>query len=98
MVEKKPQKIKTQSDYISDSDTSEDKVSQNLCTSQEERLYGTVKGLAQVIQVALAHTMVQCNPTVERGPPKQPKLRNFLKARHQKSDPDQREGQATVIY
>ena len=43
MAEKKPQKIKTQSDYISDSNTSEDKVSQNLHTSQEERLYGTVK-------------------------------------------------------
>ena len=65
MVEKKPQKIKTQSDYLSDSDTSEDEVSQNLHTSQEERLYGTVKGLAQVTQVALAHTTVQCNPTVE---------------------------------
>ena len=65
MAEKKPQKIKTQSDYLSDSDTSEDEVSQNLCTSQEERLYGTVKGLVQVTQVALAHTTAQCNPTVE---------------------------------
>ena len=65
MAEKKPQKIKTQSDYLSDSDTSDDKVSQNLHTSQEERLYGTVKGSVQVTQVALAHTMAQCNPTVE---------------------------------
>ena len=80
MVEKKPEKIKTQSDYISDSDTSEDEVSQNLCTSQEERLYGTVKGLVQVTQVALAHTMVQCNPTVERGPPKQPKIKKLSKS------------------
>ena len=65
MAEKKPQNIKTQSDYLSDSDTLEDEVSQNLCTSQEERLYGTVKGLAQMTQVALAYTTVQCNPTVE---------------------------------
>ena len=65
MVEKKPQKINTQSDYLSDSDSLEDEVSQHLCTSQEERLYGTVKGLAQATQVALAHTTVQCNPTVE---------------------------------
>ena len=77
MAEKKPQKIKTQSDYPSDSDTSEDEVSQNLCTSQEERLYGTVKGLAQVTQVALAHTTAQCDPTVEQGPPKQPKIRKI---------------------
>ena len=65
MVEKKPQKIKTQSDYLADSDSSEDKVSLHICTSQEERLYGTVKGSVQATQVALAHTMVQCNPMVE---------------------------------
>ena len=65
MAEKKPQKIKTQSDYLSDSDSSEDKISPHLSISQEERLYGTVKGLAQVTQVALAHSMVQCNPMVE---------------------------------
>ena len=52
-------------DYLSDSDSSEDEVSQHLCTSQEERLYGTVKGLAQATQAALACTMAQCNPTVE---------------------------------
>ena len=65
MAEKKPQKIKTQSDYLSDSDTSEDEVSPHLHTSQEERLYGTIKGSVQVTQVALAHSTVQCNPTVE---------------------------------
>ena len=74
MVKKKPQKTKTQNDYISDSNTSEDVVSPHLRTSQEERLYGTVKGLVQVTWAALAHTMVQCNPTVERGPPRQPKI------------------------
>ena len=79
MAEKKPQKIKTQSDYISDSDTSKDEVSQNLHTSQEERLYGTVKGSVQATQVALAHTMVQCNPMVERGLPKQPKIKKLSK-------------------
>ena len=79
MVKKKPQKIKTQSDYISDSDTCEDKVSQNLHTSQEEILYGTVKGSVQVTQVALAHTTAQCNPTVERGLSKQPKIKKLSK-------------------
>ena len=54
-------------------------VSQHLRTSQEERLYGTVKGLAQATQVALAHSMVQCNPTVERGLTKQPKIKKCSK-------------------
>ena len=75
MVKKKPQKTKTQSDYLSDSDSSEDKVSQHLHTFQEERLYGTVEGSAQVMQVALAHSTAQCNPVVERGLPKQPKIK-----------------------
>ena len=75
MVEKNPKKTKTQSDYLSDSDSLEDEASQHLCTSPEERLYSTVKGSAQVTQAALAHTTVQCNPTVERGLPKQPKIK-----------------------
>ena len=79
MVEKKPQKTKTQNDYISDSDTSEDEVSPHLRTSQEERLYGTVKGSAQATQAALAHTMVQCNLMVERGLPRQPKIKKLSK-------------------
>ena len=79
MAEKKPQKIKTQSDYLSDSESSEDEVSQQLHTSQEERLYGTVKGSTQATQAALAHTTAQCNPTVERGLPKQPKISKIHK-------------------
>ena len=57
----------------------EEKVNPHLCTSQEERLHGTVKGSAQVTQVALSHTMAQCNPTVERGLPKQPKIKKLSK-------------------
>ena len=79
MVEKKAQKIKTQSDYLSDSQSSEDEVNPHLCTSQEERLYGTIKGSMQVTQAALSHTTTQCNPTVERGPPKQPKIKKLSK-------------------
>ena len=91
MVEKKPQKTKTQNDYISDSDTSEDEVSPHLCTSQEERLYGTVKGSVQVTQAALAHTMAQCNLTVERGPPRQPKIKEtFKRSGIGKSDANQK--------
>ena len=76
MVEKK---MRIQHDYLSDSDSSEDETSQHLCTSPEERLYNTVKGSAQATQVALAHTTVQCNPTVERGLAKQPKIKKLSK-------------------
>ena len=75
MVEKKAQKIETQSDYLSNNESSEDKVNPHLCTSQEERVYGTIKGSMQVTQAALSHTTAQCNPTVERRLPKQPKIK-----------------------
>ena len=80
MAEKNPtKKTKSQSDFLSDSDSSEDEVSPHLRTSQEERLYGTVKGSAQATQVALAHSTAQSNPTVERGLPKQPKIKKIYK-------------------
>ena len=43
MAEKKTQKIKTQSDCLSDSESSEDEVNPHQHTSQEERVYGTIK-------------------------------------------------------
>ena len=79
MVEKKAQKIKMQSDYLSDSESSEDEVNPHLCTSQEERVYGTIKGSMQAIQAVLSHTTMQCNPMVERGLPKQPKTKKLSK-------------------
>ena len=71
--------MRIQSDYLSDSDSSEEETSQHLGTSPEERLYNTVKGSAQAMQVALAHMIAQCNPTVERGPTKQPKIKKLPK-------------------
>ena len=79
MAEKKVQEIKAQSDYLSDSKSSEDEVNPHLRTSQEERVYGTIKGSAQATQAVMSHTTVQCNPTVERGPPKQPKIKELSK-------------------
>ena len=79
MVEKKAQKIKTQSDYLSDSESSEDEVNPHLHTSQEERVYGTIKGSTQATQAVLSHTSTQCNPMVERGLPKQPKIKKLSK-------------------
>ena len=74
MVEKKVQKIKVQSDYLSDSESSEDEINPHLCTSQEEKVYCTIKGSTQATLAALSYTTAQCNRTVERGPPKQPKI------------------------
>ena len=79
MAEKKVQKTKVQSDYMSDSESSEDEVNLYICTSQEERIYGTIKGSAQATQAALSHTRAQSNPMVERGPPKQPKIKKLSK-------------------
>ena len=75
MAENNPKKKKIPTDYISDSESSGEETNQYLHTSQEERLYHTVKGSAQATQAALAHTTAQCNPTVERGPAKQPKIK-----------------------
>ena len=79
MAEKKAQKTKMQTDYLSDSESSEDEVNPHLRTSQEERVYGTIKGSVEATQAALSHTTTQCNPTVERGPPKQPKIKKLSK-------------------
>ena len=79
MAEKKVQKTKVQSDYLSESESSEEEVNPHLCTSQEERVYSTIKGSAQTTQAALSHTRAPCNPTVERGPLKQPKIKKLSK-------------------
>ena len=79
MAESNPLKKKIPTDYISDSESSKEETNQHLHTSQEERLYHTIKGSAQAMQAALAHTMAQCNPTVERGLAKQPKIKPLPK-------------------
>ena len=79
MAEKKAQKTKAQSDYLSDSESSEEEVNPHLHTSQEERVYGKIKGSTQATQAALSHTRAQSNLTVERGPPKWPKIKKLSK-------------------
>ena len=69
MAEKKIPKTKAQSDQLSDSDTPDEEVDPQLCTSEEERIYRMIRGSAQATQAALSHTRAQSNPTVERGPP-----------------------------
>ena len=43
------------------------------------RYYNTIKGSAQGTQAALSYTMVQCNPTVEHGPDRKPKIKPLPK-------------------
>ena len=76
MAEKKVQKTKAQSDYLADSKSSEE-INPHLHTSQEERVYGTIKVSAQATQAALLHTRAQSNLTLERGPPKWPKIKKL---------------------
>ena len=77
MAEKKIPKINTPSDQLSDSDTPDKEADLWLCTSEEERQYGMIKGSAQATQAALSHSRVQMKPTIERGPPQRPKTKKL---------------------
>ena len=79
MAENNPPQMKTPTDYISDSESSEEELNQHLCTSQEERYYDTIKGSAQATQAVLSYTTARCNPTVERGPDRKPKIKPLPK-------------------
>ena len=76
---RKYKRQKVQSDYLSDSESLEEEVNPYLCTSEEERIYGTIKGSTQATQEVLSHTRVQSNLSVERGPLKQPKIKELSK-------------------
>ena len=38
-----------------------------------------IRGSAQATQAVLSHTRAQRNPTVERGPPRRPKIKKLSK-------------------
>ena len=77
MAEKKIPKIKAQSDQLSDSDTPDKEADPRLQTSEKERKYGMIRGSTQATQAALSHFRVQTNLTVERGPPRRPKIKKL---------------------
>ena len=79
MAEEKIHKTKALSDQLSDSDTPDEEADPRLCTSEEERNYGMIRGSTQATQVALSHSRAQTNPTVERGPPQRPKIKKLPK-------------------
>ena len=87
MAEEKIPKTKAQSDQLSDSDTPDEEVDPRLRTSEEERIYGTIRGSTQGTQVALSHSRAQTNPTVERGPPWRPKIKKLSKDKAAKNAP-----------
>ena len=81
MVEKKIQKTRVPNDQLSDSDTPDEEVDPQLCTSEEERIYRMIRGSAQATQAVLSHTRAQSNLMVERGPPWRLKKKKLSKDR-----------------
>ena len=77
MVEEKILKTKAQSEQFSDSDTPDKEADPRLRTSEEERIYRMIRGSSQATQVALLHSRAQTNLTVERGPPRRPKIKKL---------------------
>ena len=77
MAEKKIPKINTSNEQLSDRNTPDEETDLRLCTLEEERTYGMLRGSAQATQVALSHSRVQTNLTVERGPPRRPKIKKL---------------------
>ena len=70
MVQKET-KLSSQSKYLSDSDSDNNEINPRLKTSIEERQYNTIPGSVLATCIALSHSRVQVNPTMERGPPQQ---------------------------
>ena len=68
---KKETEPNSQSKYLSDSDSNDNKTNPRLKTSIEERQYNTIPGSAIATCIALSYLRAQANPTVERGPPHQ---------------------------
>ena len=79
MAENNPQQKKTPTDYILDSESSDEEQNQHLHISQEERYYDTIKGSAQATQAASSYTTAQCNPTAERGHGRKPQIKPLPK-------------------
>ena len=80
MAEKKVPKTKVQSDQLSDSDTPDEEVDPQLCTS-EKKGFTDDKRIHTGYTGSLSHTRAQCNPIVERGPPRRPKIKKLSKDR-----------------
>ena len=67
---KKETKPNSQSKYLSDSDSDDNKINPRLKTSIDKSQYNTIPGSAIATKIALGYSRAQANPTVERGPPR----------------------------
>ena len=66
MAEKKPEVPTNQSKSLTDSDTSDDSdINPRLKTTVEEKEYGTIPVSTITTHIAISHSTVQVNPTVE---------------------------------
>ena len=71
MAEKTQEELANQSKSLTNSDTSDDtEVNPGFKTSVEERQYNTIPGSVTATCIALSHSRVQANLTVEWGPPR----------------------------
>ena len=71
LMAQKETKPNSQNKYLSDSNSDNNEINPRLKTSIEERQYNTIPGSAIATQIALSHSRVQANPTMERGPAQQ---------------------------
>ena len=80
MAEGNPEKLKSANKQLSDTDTSDEElINPILKTSEEERHYGTIPGLALATKIALSYSRAQANPTVERGPSHKVRIKKLPK-------------------
>ena len=80
MAEGSPEKPKSPTKQLSDSDTfDQEQINPVLKTSEEERHYGTIPSSALATQIALSHSRAQANPTVESGSSCKVRFKKLLK-------------------
>ena len=80
MVEGNPKNPKSPTKQLSNTDTSdEEQINPVLKTSEEERHYGTIPSSALATQIVLSHSRAQANPTVERGPSHEVRIKKLPK-------------------
>ena len=59
MAQRKPSPKKTETDYMSDDNTSDEETNPQLRTTPEERDYRTIPGSAQATKAALSYSRAQ---------------------------------------
>ena len=80
MADRNPEKPKSPTEQLSDTDTSdEEQINPVLQTSEEERHYRTIPGSALATQIVLSDSRTQANSTVELGPSHKVRIKKLPK-------------------